>query len=70
MLGQHLLSGEKGDHRPLPVLKDAPLAKPPEHGVGGGLFPLQLPLAQLNQFPGGDRGIAPNQLGKARFHLA
>ena len=65
----YLFPGKEGVHHPVPVFKDAPLAETAEHRIGGRFFPLQRLSAQLHQFPGGDRGVFPNQLRKAPLHL-
>ena len=46
------------------VLKQAPLAQPPQNRVGRGFFPLQFPLAELDQLAGRDGRVGPDQLRK------
>ena len=58
LLGQKRFAAKLDGHQTAGVLKQAPLAQPPQNRVGRGFFPLQFLLAELDQLAGRDGRVA------------
>ena len=67
LLGQKRFAAKLDGHQTAGVLKQAPLAQPPQNRVGRGFFPLQFPLAELDQLAGRDGRVGPDQLRKSEL---
>ena len=67
LTGGKFLFGDDDFHRAAVVDEQSAVAQLFEDGVGCRFFPLQMLLAQRNEFSRGQRRMLPDKVGKARF---